>query len=105
MSAASIAKQSEIRFNAQVTVAVPTIADSASDTAIVFESADATVTGVALGDNVIAGPTTALPTDCHFVGCYVSATDTVTFEFRATKNQPVTGANRTFNVTVFDKTS
>lgn len=88
-----------------VSVAVPSIADSTADTAIVMESVDVTVTGVARGDVVIGvGFTAALPTDCHFVQAYVSATDTVTFEFRATKNQPVTGATKAANIVVLDLT-
>ena len=105
MTAASIANSSQNRRDTSVSVTVPSIADSPSDITIVMESANATVTGVSLGDTVSAAPQTALPTDCHFLGAYVSAADTITFEFRATKNQPVTGAAVTFNLAIIDKTS
>lgn len=105
MSAASIANSSQNRRDTSVSVAVPSIADSTADTSIVMEHVDVTLAGVSLGDTVTAAPQTALPTDCHFVGAYVSATDTIKFEFRATKNQPVTGATVVFNVAIIDKTS
>jgi len=89
---------------AQVTVAVPSI--TASGTANVGDgivAATATVTGVAAGDIVIASPTAALPTNSVFVGAYVVAADTVTFEFSGRANLAVTGANRTFNVQAYEK--
>lgn len=107
MSAASIAKSSNHRWSTQVTVTTPTHA--ASGTANVEDgvaTVAATVTGVALGDTILASPTAVLPTSQYLLYAYVDATDSVTFVFYAgTVNAGLTGASRTFNVTVLDKTS
>lgn len=85
-------------FNDALSVTVPSITDP--DSASVTE----TVTGVAVGDSVLAAdPTEALPTNCLFQNAYVSATDTVTFTFTSVGGN-VTGAEKTFTVIVADRT-
>lgn len=81
-------------------VTVPTIADAETDSVAVA------VTGVALGDSVLAAdPIEALPTDCLFHGAYVSATDEVTFTFSAKEGgSGVTGAAVDFTLVVADRT-
>lgn len=89
-----------------LSVAVPSI--TASGSANVGEgtgSVGVTVTGVALGDLVLAAiPTAALPANCLLLGAYVSATDTVTITFGAAANTGVTGASKTFDIIVLDRT-
>lgn len=80
-----------------VTVAVPSITDP--DIAKV----DVTVSGVALGDIVLVAPLAALPTNARLQGAFVTATDTVTFVF-GSEGGNVTGANKTFDVVVLDRT-
>ena len=58
---------------------------------------DKTITGAKLGDVVFAQPAEALPTNQHFLGAYVVATDTVRFQFLATGGA-VTGAAKNFYV-------
>lgn len=80
------------------TVAVPSIG-----TAGLGGSVAVTVTGAALGDVVLAGPKSALPTNCVMTNAYVSAADTVTLAFQAVGGT-VTGANNTFNIVFIDLT-
>ena len=57
----------------------------------------------AVGDQVIATPIVALPTNCYMTGAYVSATDTITVNFEAIGGT-VTGAAKNFNFLIFDLT-
>jgi hypothetical protein len=88
----------DLVFSTALSVTVPSITDP--DIAKV----DVTVTGVALGDSVLAAdPTEALPTNCRFQSAYVSATNTVTFVF-GSEGGNVTGAAKTFTVIIADRT-
>lgn len=85
-------------YDSALSVTVPAITDPDSG------HVDVTVTGVALGDVVVAAnPTEALPANAHFVGAYVSAADTVTFEFQS-EGGNVTSAAATFCLLVADRT-
>lgn len=93
-----------IYYSANVTVAVPTIADAEIDEVAVDVSAAFTMQP-AVGDVVVAIPTEALPTDAILCGAYVNATDTVTVSFAAKEGgSGVTGANKTFKFLVIDLT-
>jgi hypothetical protein len=85
-------------YDGALSVTVPAITDP--DIAKV----DVTVTGVALGDVVMAvSPTVALPTNARFQSAYVSAADTVTFVF-GSEGGNVTSAAKTFAILVADRT-
>jgi len=89
-------------YDTALSVTVPSITDLANGTDI--GNVAVTVTGVALGDVVLAAnPTVALPANCRLVSAYVSATDTVTFVF-CSDGGSVTGAAKTFSVVVADLT-
>lgn len=81
----------------QVTATTP----SGTDGAIDELGTAATVTGAELGDVVLAAPTTALPTNQHLIGAYVTANNTVQLAFGAVGS--VTGASRVFNVIVIKR--
>jgi hypothetical protein len=86
----------QVRCYSGVSVTVPSITDP--DDAHV----DVTVTGVKLGDVVIASPSQALPTNCLYNNAYATADDTVRFTF-SSEGGNVTGAAKTFNVQVYEK--
>lgn len=89
---------------ANVTVAVPDIADAEIDE-VAVDVASAFSMAPAVGDAVIAIPTEALPTSCILCGARVSGTDTITVSFAAKEGgSGVTGANKTFKFLVFDLT-
>jgi len=81
-----------------VTVTTPT-QGAANNTGTVT----GTLTGVKLGDQVIAcAPTTALPANQLLDNCYVTANDTITFVFDSITGATV-GASKVFNVTVLTR--
>ena len=57
----------------------------------------------AVGDQVIATPIVALPTNCYMTGAYVTATDTVRVNFQAIGGT-VTGAAKNFTFLFVDLT-
>lgn len=96
---------SQVRTYGAVAVTTPTHA--ASGTAGVWDgiaTATATCTGVARGDIVLASMVEAAVANQTFINAFASADDTVTFVFwAATKNVGLTGAAKTFNVQVWEK--
>lgn len=88
-------------YTPSVTVAVPSITDPDIASVATTVTIDA---AIAVGDAVIACPTEALPTNCRYQGCYVTAANTVTLVF-GSEGGNVTGANKTFKFLVFDRTS
>jgi len=93
-----------IYAGATVSVAVPTIADAESDEVVVDVSAAFTM-APAVGNEVLAIPLVALPTDCLLNGAYVSNTDTITVSFGTKEGgSGVTGANKNFKFVVIDLT-
>lgn len=80
-------------------VAVPTIGTQHQSGTV-----NVTVTGAALGDQVlVAAPTAALPTNAQLIGAFVSAADTVTLVYQAVGGT-VTGATKTHDIVVADRT-
>lgn len=86
-----------ISKSAALSVTVPSITDP--DIAKV----DVTVSGVAVGDVILVAPLVALPTNARLQGAFVTATDTITFVF-GSEGGNVTGAEKTFDVVIFDRT-
>jgi len=75
------------------------------DTASAIVTATATLTGVAVGDAVLAvGYVSGLAAGQIPVDCYVSATDTVTFVFSGAEDAAVTTTAVVANVIVLDLT-
>jgi hypothetical protein len=92
---------------ANVVVAVPTIANDAAENIdeVAVDVSGAFSMAPAVGDAVIAIPQEALPTDCVFLGAWVSATDQITVSFGTKEGGGgVTGANKNFKFLVFDLT-
>lgn len=92
---------------ANVVVAVPTIANDAAENVdeVAVDVSAAFSIQPAVGDAVIAIPQEALPTDCVFLGAWVSATDTITVSFGSKEGGGgVTGANKNFKFLVIDVT-
>lgn len=84
-----------------IAVTVPSITDP--DIAKVDVSVSALTFACAVGDQVIATPIEALPTNCRLQGAWVSATDTVTITF-GSEGGNVVGAAKNFNFLFFDLT-
>lgn len=83
-------------------VAVPSITDP--DIASVNVDVSSLALGIALGDHVVSvGFGSALPTNCRYLGAYVSATDQVTLVF-GSEGGNVTGANRAVTILIADVT-
>lgn len=91
-----------VTLSSAVSVTIPSVTGGVANTSTAF-SATATVTGAKVGDQLLVTPVVALPTNCVFTGAYVSATDTVTFTFTSSVAGAVTGAAKTFDVTVFHR--
>lgn len=92
---------------ANVSVAVPTIANDAAENgdSVAVDVSTAFSMQPAVGDAVIAIPQEALPTDCLLCGAYVTATDTITVTFMSKEGGGgVTGASKNFKFLVIDLT-
>jgi hypothetical protein len=86
-------------YDPALSVTVPSIG-----TAGLGGSVDVTVTGVALGDSVLAAdPTAALPANCIMTGAHVVATNTVRFSYQAVGGT-VTGASTNHTLVIADRT-
>lgn len=96
LKALAVAAGGGFDVSTDVAVTVPSITDP--DIAKV----DVTVTGVAVGDFVLAAPKEALPTNARLQGAFVTATNTVTVVF-GSEGGNVTGAAVDFDFLVFDR--
>lgn len=91
---------SNIICSGTVAVTIPSYAADQVDVAAV-DVAAAFTASIAVGDFVIAASLEALPTDCVYLGCRVSATDEITLSFGSLEaGAGVTGAAKNFKFLV-----
>src|SRR4051794_12853115 len=92
-------------YDNALAVVVPSTSAGGANTSVVTSVAT-TVTGVKVSADAVvyANPVVALPSNCLFLGAYVSADDTVTFTFGSTANAAITGASKNFELLVADRT-
>jgi hypothetical protein len=92
-------------YDHALSVTIPSVTGGVANTTAEGH-VDVTVTGVKVAGDVVvyANPTVALPANCVFVGAVVVADDTVRFSFITTTAGAITGAAKTFEVLIADRT-